>query len=130
MMYIIILLLAIIAIGVLLISVPGQQFLKYIALTIGTLGAAGLFFLIIGLALCLLLGLIILGIVSIPYIFILLILLAIWVLIFIIVPKYINKTLKTPNKKRVFWTIFFICLILLFLYRFYMNYYYPLHTGF
>ena len=116
-------LLTIIAIGVLLISKEGKSvlcFCGYVLFTGGTLSLGIL--LLAGSAW-------IISQVWLPAIGLAVALLA-WALIFIVAPNQVNKLLKTDGWKRAFWVVLLICVVVLFIYRLYANYYYPLCTDF
>jgi hypothetical protein len=123
-------LLIIIAVGVLLISEEGKKLLNTFGwLTVILAVLFLVFFTVAGLAMVVSSNLESIKdfVVHLP---VLIGLFLLWICIFIIAPKYINNSLKTKNKKTAFWIVFSICLVGLIIYRGYMNYYYPLHTGF
>jgi len=115
-------LLTIIAIGVLLISNEGKGILRFCGFSLLVIGALVLGVVVITG------GAWVVSQVWKPIIegaVLLASLLSVWIFIFVIVPNYINKLLQTKERQRVFWVLFSVCLVALFIYRLYMNYYHP-----
>ena len=116
-------LLTIIAVGVLLISKEGKGILRLCGCVLLTGG-------ILSLGILLLAGSAwVISQIWLPVIG-LAVALVIWVLVFVAAPNQINKMLNTDGRKRAFWTVLLICLVILFIYRLYSNFYHPLCTSF
>ena len=116
-------LLTIITVGVLLISKEGKGILRLCGCVLLTGG-------ILSLGILLLAGSAwVISQIWLPVIG-LAVALVIWVLVFVAAPNQINKMLNTDGRKRAFWTVLLICLVILFIYRLYSNFYHPLCTSF
>ena len=114
-------LLAIIAIGILLISKEGKGILRFCGFFLLAVGVLALGASVMAGSVWVISQVwkpVIEGVIGLAA------LLSVWIFIFILAPEYINKLLKTRERQRAFWILFLVCLVALFIYRLYMNYHY------